>query len=215
MLTNRQLEVLREKLEGLQNPLFLYDNDADGFCSYILLRRWLGRGKGVAVRSHPDIDLRYLHKAQELNCDAIIVLDRPLLGNSFVEEAEKLQLPLIWIDHHDVNSPHYAHAHVQLFNPTQQSDKNKKSSEPTSYLCYELTGRAEDMWIALMGCIADHFLPDFAKNFGEKYPEFWASKKLIHGPFDAYYGTELGKLAQAVGVGLKDSISNVLYLQHL
>ena len=49
MLTNKQIEEIKEHLEKAQNPLFFYDNDADGLCSFLLLRRYLGRGKGVGV----------------------------------------------------------------------------------------------------------------------------------------------------------------------
>lgn len=207
MSINDSLEKMRAELERAQNPVFLYDNDADGFCSFILLRRWLGRGKGVAVRSHPDLDVRYVKKVQELKADAIVVLDRPLLGESFVSEIEALQLPLIWIDHHNVNSPHYEHPHVKLFNPTREFGRE----EPTSYWAYELAQRKEDDWIAIMGCVSDHFLPSFAKEFGLRHPELWGK---VRKPFDAYYGTELGRLARAIGFGLKDSVTHVVYLQN-
>jgi hypothetical protein len=63
-----------------------------------------------------------------------------------------------------------------------------------------------------MGCIADHFLPDFSKEFEEKYPEFW--KADVSDPFEAYFGTELGEIAQALNFGLKDSVSNVVKMQN-
>ena len=79
MLTEKQFEELREHLEKAQNPVFLYDNDADGFCSFVLLRRFIGRGKGVAVRTYPEIDIGYAKRAKELGADYIFVLDRPFL----------------------------------------------------------------------------------------------------------------------------------------
>ena len=94
MLTKKQLGEMREHLEKAQNPVFLFDNDVDGLCSYVLLRRFLGRGKGVAVKSHPEIDARYAKKVQELNGDAVIVLDRPYLGKDFVDEISSMHLPI-------------------------------------------------------------------------------------------------------------------------
>jgi len=211
MLSLTKLAELRGKLEASQNPIFLYDNDADGFCSFVLLRRFLGRGKGVAVRSHPDIDVGYARKARELNADYVFVLDRPFLGDAFVKEIEEMHLPLIWIDHHDVVSPHHEHPAVLTFNPTLNKSK-QKSGEPVTYWCYQLTQRTEDAWVALMGCIADHYLPDFASVFAKKHPDLWGVR--IRAPFDAYYGTEIGLLARALGYGLKDSVTHVVYLQN-
>ena len=209
MLTTAQLVDLRERLERSQNPIFIYDNDADGLCSYVLLRRFLGRGKGMAVRTHPDIDAGYARKAQSLGADLVIVLDCPFLGDAFVEELVKASIPILWIDHHVVDSSHYTHSHVTAFNPARSV---KPSAEPVTYWCYKTTQRTEDMWIALMGCVADHYLPAFARTVGKLYPEFW--KQGIRKPFEAYYDSELGTLARALGFGLKDSVSHVVYLQN-
>ena len=63
----------------------------------------------------------------------------------------------------------------------------------------------------MIGCIADHYLPEFASKFAEKYPEFWGNVK---EPFEAYYNTEIGKIAQAFNFGLKDSTTNIISLQN-
>src|SRR3989344_2168231 len=102
MFTPQQEKELKEHLEKAQNPVFYYDNDADGLCSYLLLRRYLGRGKGVAVKSYPDLNAQYASKAKEFNSDYVFVLDKPLLSQEFVKEIDEMQIPLVWIDHHDV-----------------------------------------------------------------------------------------------------------------
>jgi len=157
MLTKKQLSEIRAHLEKAQNPIFLFDNDVDGLCSYVLLRRFIGRGKGVAVKSHPEIDARYAKKVQELGGDYVFVLDRHSLGKEFIQEIASLQLPIVWIDHHDVDIENYEYDSLYHFNP---SKGKKKSTEPTTYLCYRSAGRVEDLWIALAGCISDHYLPD-------------------------------------------------------
>ena len=48
MLSEKQMQELKEHLDRAQNPLFFFDNDADGLCSFLLLARYIGRGKGVA-----------------------------------------------------------------------------------------------------------------------------------------------------------------------
>lgn len=211
MLSSDQLADLRATLERSQNPVFLYDNDADGLCSYVLLRRFLGRGKGIAVRTHPDIDIGYATKAMSLGADLIVVLDCPFLGDAFVSEIAAAGLPLVWIDHHVVDSPHYTHSSVQVFNPALAKG-DTWSDEPVTYWCYEATRQTDSLWIAMMGCIADHFLPPFASDFAKRYPDLWRTG--IRRPFDAYYESDIGNLAQAIGFGLKDSVSHVVYLQN-
>jgi len=60
MISQNKLEELRENLENSQNPLFFFDNDTDGLCAFLILRRALGRGRGVAIKSFPDLKDQYL-----------------------------------------------------------------------------------------------------------------------------------------------------------
>ncbi len=207
MLSEKEINEARDHLESAQNPIFLYDNDLDGLCSYIILRRFIGRGKGVAIRTHPNIDTGYIRKIQEFNSDYVFVLDKPSIGKSFADEVSSLGIPLVWIDHHDLDERYEG---VFSYNPAKSKDK---SMQPTTYLSYKITGeRKEDMWIAVIGCISDNFMPEFYKEFEKEYPEF--SKKGIKSAFDAYYGTEIGFLAKALSFGLKDSITHVVQLQN-
>ena len=34
------------------------------------------------------------------------------------------------------------------------------------------------MWLAMAGCIADNFIPDFTEDFIEQYPLLWKKKSL-------------------------------------
>lgn len=199
---------IREHLDKAQNPIFFYDNDADGLCSYVLFRKFIDRGKGVVIRSHPNIDVGYTRKIYELNADYIFVLDRPILGKAFVDEISKLQLPIVWIDHHDADNEDYGYDNLFRYNP---GIGKKKSSEPVTYWAYKITKREEDSWIAVMGCIADHYMPDFSEDFAKRYREYWGK---VEKPFEAYYETGIGLLARAIGFGLKDSVTHVIYLQN-
>ncbi len=215
MLTEKQVSEIRGHLEKAQNPIFYYDNDADGLCSFLLLRRFLGRGYGVAIRSYPDLDETYLKKVEQLKADYIFVLDKPLIAREFIEEADSMQIPVVWIDHHDMKVEETMKdlkefKNFHLYNSAL--NKKNRQSEPTSYLAYKIAERKEDMWIAFMGCIADHYMPDFSEEFAKKYPEFW--NKDVKKPFDVYYRTEIGRIAIALNFGLKDSISHVVELQN-
>src|SRR3989338_9143033 len=121
MLTEKQLQEIREHLEKAQNPVFFYDNDADGLCSYVILRRFIGRGKGVVIRSFPDLNASYAKKAQELNADYVFVLDKPVVSKEFIEEIDKLGLPLVWIDHHEIESSldKIGYKHLFVYNPAK------------------------------------------------------------------------------------------------
>jgi len=213
MLSKKQSEEIIEHLEKAQNPVFLYDNDADGLCSFVLLRRFIGRGKGVAIRSYPELDAGYARRARELGADYIFVLDKPLLSKGFLEETDRMQIPLVWIDHHEIpeqKSLAGKFENTYLYNPSHKNGKNK-SFEPVTAIAYGITKRKEDVWLAMMGCIADHYLPRFSQEFQEKYPDMWGDVK---EPFDAYYGTEIGRVAQAINFGLKDSVSKVVEMQN-
>ncbi len=210
MLSKKQVSEIFEHLEKAQNPVFLYDNDADGLCSYVLFRRYLGRGKGVAVRTYPEIDIGYAKKIQELGADYVFVLDKPFLGTAFLQELENLHLPIVWIDHHLVDRSKYTYSNLIVYN---SADKKGKA-EPVTALAYQITKRVEDLWIAMMGCIADHHWPSFSNEFSKLYPDFWIKKK-TKKPFDIYYSSEIGLVARAIGFGLKDSVSHVVYLQNL
>lgn len=219
MLSESQIEKIRDHLARAQNPVFYYDNDADGLCAFLLIRRYIGRGYGVAVRSYPDLDVSYAKKVEQLKADYVFVLDKPFVSKDFIEELDRMQIPVVWIDHHELDIKIEESAeelsemfkNFSMYNPALNKG-DEQSSEPTSYLAYKITKRKEDMWIALMGCIADHYFPDFTREFAERYPEFWS--KDVEEPFDVYYKTEIGRLAMGLNFGLKDSVSHVVQMQN-
>lgn len=209
MISKEEVSEIKEHLERAQNPVFFYDNDADGLCSYVLLRRFLGRGKGVAIRTHPDIDIGYARKVQELKADYVFVLDKPILGEDFIREMGQMGIPIVWIDHHDVEIG--KQENVFVYNSLKKGSKN---AEPVTYICYNVTKRKEDLWLAMIGCIADNFMPEFAEEFAGMHKGFWGAKKEIKKPFDVYYKAGIGLLARALAFGLKDSVTNVVKLQN-
>ncbi|MDP3698040.1 MAG: hypothetical protein Q8R47_00485, partial [Nanoarchaeota archaeon] len=97
MLTALQITVLQEALQNAKNPLFLYDADADGLCSFLLLYRIHKEGKGIRVSASSTIDSQFITKVQEISPDAIFVLDIPMMEQQFVDA---VKVPIFWIDHH-------------------------------------------------------------------------------------------------------------------
>ncbi|MGD9276023.1 MAG: DHHA1 domain-containing protein [Candidatus Pacearchaeota archaeon] len=202
MLTQKQVKEIREHLERAQNPVFFFDNDQDGLCSFLLLQRFIERGKGVAIKSFPGLTKEYFRRANELNADYIFILDKPDVADEFFREARQVNIPIVWIDHHDMGKPK-KRENVFYFNPSL----GKKDYEATSLFCYQVSGKKEDLWIAVAGCIADAFVPPFYEEFKKTNPDLTIDSD---NALDIYYTSEIGKVAKIFGAGLKDKTSNVV-----
>jgi len=203
MLTKKQVQEIKEHLEKAQNPLFFFDNDPDGLCSFLLLQRYIGRGKGVPVRSFPSLDKSYFRKINELNPDYIFILDKPIVSPDFFEEIDKLNLPVVWIDHHDVDKstiPSFVNYYNPLFN-------KPKRNEPVTALCSQINDKKEDSWIGVVGCISDNFVPKFYKTFRQQFPDLSIDSKKA---FEIFYKAKVGKIAKLFLFALKDRTTNVI-----
>ena len=203
MLTEKQILEIREHLEKAQNPLFFFDNDDDGLVSFLLLRRFINRGKGIAIKSFPDLNLSYYKRVKELNPDYVFILDKPIVSNEFLTKLKEENLQVVWIDHHQVEKP-LIEENVYYYNPYF----NNKSNEPVSYICYKVVNKKEDVWLGIIGCISDCYMPDFYKEFAEKYPNL--TKKNPKSAFDLVYDSEIGKITRILDFSLKDSTTNVV-----
>jgi len=203
MLTKKQVSEVREHLERAQNPIFFFDNDQDGLCSFLLLQRYLGRGKGIPIKSFPELAPEYFRRIKELEADYVFILDKPVVSREFFEMIHQVNIPIVWIDHHLVDKtkiPEFVNYYNPVFN-------KKKSEEPVTALCYQITEKKEDIWIAVVGCISDRFFPDFYSEFEKKYPDLTIKSKK---PFDIFYKSQLGKIVKLFGAGLKDRTTNVI-----
>ncbi|MBU0958844.1 MAG: hypothetical protein KKB31_02745 [Nanoarchaeota archaeon] len=204
MLTEKQISQIKEHLDRAQNPVFFFDNDPDGLCSFLLLQRYIGRGKGVAIKSFPGLAVNYFRKVHELNADYVFILDKPVVDDDFFKELEKINMPTVWIDHHEVQVeiPKFVSYYNPLFNKTP-------TNEPVTALCYQISQRKEDAWIALFGSISDMFIPEFYNDFVKEYPELAIASKDI---FEIRYKSRVGEMINIVSNGLKDTISNVVLM---
>lgn len=202
MLTKKQIKEIREHLEKAQNPIFFFDNDPDGLCSFLLLQRYIGRGKGVPIKSFPEMNAEYFRKVRELNADYIFILDKPIVSKEFLDEVKNFNLPVVWIDHHEVQIeiPDFVHYYNTSLN-------RMKKNEPVTYLCYKITERKEDLWLGVVGCIFDRYVPDFYSKFCKKYPDLSIKSK---DAFDIFYKSQIGKIVKMFCFSLKDRISNVV-----
>ncbi len=183
MLTAPQITLLQEALQNAKNPLFLYDADADGLCSFLLLYRLHKEGKGIRVSATSTIDSQFIAKVQEISPDAVFVLDVPMMEQQFVDA---VKLPIYWIDHHQPQNI----KNVRYFNPRIQ---DPDAYVPTTRMAYQVSQNPDDLWIATAGCLADWHLPDFIDQFIEKYPELLPAKSDLA---TALYKHPVGKLVK-------------------
>ena len=202
MISQAQLQEIRERLEASQNPLFFFDNDVDGLCTFLILRRAIDRGRGVVIKSFPDLKEQYLKKVEELDPDAIFILDKAELSPKFAEVVEQRGIPMIWIDHHETKTPKETIEKTAYYNSLPEA-------EPTTYIAQKVFNRQEDLWLAIIGCIGDVYMPDFAEKFAEQNPELLPSQI---SAFDALHSTEIGKMIRMLNFGLMDTTTNVVTL---
>ena len=192
MLDNDQLNELKEKLENSSNPLFLFDNDSDGFCSAILLMRALDRGTALPIKSFPDLDKNLIQRIKEIIPDTLFILDKPLTNKEFLEEMKELNIPVVVIDHHELNDVTKLASYYNTF----------PSSEPTSFIAQKIFNRKKDEWISMIGCTYDVFKPDFSKDFAKQFPELYNDSL---DAFETLHNSDVGKLTRMISLSLKTS----------
>lgn len=209
MITKKELKMLCEELLSSAKPLIFFDDDPDGTASYILfykfLKGYVDDVRGIIVKSGPELeDEMFVRNVHEYDPDKVFVLDKPILNQDFVDQLHK---PVVWLDHH----PLLERRGVRYYNPLKhKSKKYVPDNRPTSYWAYEAVKNENDMWIAMVGCTSDWFIPDFYKKFSEKYPELLPKDLKIKNPGTVLYETKLGLLCKIIGFNLKYSSKDAM-----
>lgn len=196
MLTPTQVALLQQELKTAKNPLFIHDDDADGLASFLLLYRVYREGKGIIHKAAPRIDARMLRKVEELNPDKIFILDVPIVEQEFIDGAKR---PIFWIDHHQP----LERKNIHYFNPRL---KDPHAYVPTTRMAYQVSANPNDLWIAVAGCLADWYLPDFLDQFETKFPHLVKNSKDLE---DAVYHQPIGKMVKVFFFLLKGPTSEV------
>lgn len=194
-----QLGKIRDELDSCKRPLYLFDDDPDGLCSFLLLYRYKKEGKGVVVKSSPKVGTEFMNKVEEYGPDKIFILDKPMLSQDFVDEAK---VPIVYVDHHEVQQLQ----NVVYFNPKNYDDPENEGNGCTTYWCHKVVDN--DMWITMIGCIADWYVPPFLDEFVKKYPDLLA--KEYNQPEKILYETKIGELSRVFSMILKGKTTDVM-----
>jgi len=185
-LTQKQIEQIKDELITCKRPLFFFHDDPDGVACFLLFYKIVGEGKGVIIKTTPRIDEKFIHKVDEYQPDKIFILDIAMVEQEFLDA---VKVPVIWVDHH---APQQRQK-VKYFNPRVA---NIEDNFPASYICWQVVKNdiPEDLWIAAIGSIGDWFMPDFADEFSEQYPDLLSQE--VRNPDEALFNTKLGTLTK-------------------
>lgn len=176
MLSEKQAAFLRQELEAAKNPFFFYDSDADGLSAFLLLYRMHREGKGISINTST-LTSQSLRKVVELHPDKIFILDIPKVDQEFLDGVKR---PVFWLDHHQPQERQFVH----YYNPRVH---DPDAYVPTTRMTWQVSQRSEDLWIAMVGCLADWYWPDFAVEFQQRYPMLLSedvdlAKAVYHSP---------------------------------
>ncbi len=189
---------IRRELDECKNPLFFHHDDPDGLCSFLLFYHYKKEGTGVVVKSQPCVNEQFLAKVREVQPDKIFIMDLALVSQEFIDEAK---VPIIWIDHHE---PQRMQGNVKYYNPRVHDPKD---GVPASYLCYHVTNREQDLWLAMVGIVGDWHLTELAAEYSKKFPDLLPPT--VTTPEQALFDTKIGLLAKIFSFVLKGSTKDV------
>ncbi len=196
MLTQEQIKTFREEINTAKQPFYLFDDDPDGLCSFLLLYRMNREGRGMAVKSIPTVDTKFVRKVKEYHPDKVFILDMPIVEQDFIDQVKS---PIFWLDHH----PPLDRTNINYFNPRIADDS---AYIPTTLMAYHIADNPKDIWLAMIGCLSDYCLPDFTEEFSKQFPDILTETK---DKDKIIFETTLGKLIRIFSFILKGKTSDM------
>ena len=199
MIPKKELDEIRNELIECQNPFFFFHDDCDGLCSFLLLQRFKGEGRGHVVKQRPYIEEDFTRFVPD-ECDKIFILDIAVVKQEFVDSIKK---PVVWIDHHTPIKI----SKCKYFNPRIS---HPDEYVPASAVCYEAV--KQDLLIAALGTIGDLGQMPFLKDFFKEYKHLLGKKKfkiVLKDLFDITFRTKFGKLVHILEFNLKGKTKDI------
>jgi len=202
MLTQKQIEEIRAYLKKSENPLFFFDDDPDGLCSYLILKKYIDKGHGVVLKTKPILDLDLYRKVTEYSPDFVFILDIPVVTQDFID---KINVPIIWLDHHQPLERKGVHYYNPMLN-------NPQDNRPTTYWSYKIA-EEKFLWLATLGTLSDWHYPEFIPEFIKQYPHLLHKK--IKSADQAIFDSKFGELIILFLLLLKGPTSKVHRMANL
>jgi len=194
MLSDKQLQDIRNLLEESTNPLFFFDDDADGLVAFLLLMKHYQKGNFVCMKVSPLAESLYSKKVEEYHPDLVVVLDRAMLSQETIDD---LNVPILWLDHH---TP-VERKGVHYFNPMTGTPKDNL---PTSYWAYRVV--RDHAWLAVIGVVSDWCVPP------DDLLEHFSFRDMLAGattPPQMLFDTPYGRLVKVFNFALKGTTTHM------
>lgn len=187
----------RKAIKNSHRPLIFFDDDCDGLSSFLQVYKVVGDGRGIPVKDSPVVGTRYNRKVDDYSPDLVVILDKPGAEQDFLD---KISQKVYWLDHHEPQNP----KGVKYLNPRVHKDSD---NAPTSYWMYKIL--KQNLWIAMVGVVADWHLPDdMAKKFRKEYPDLLPED--ITTPEAAIHDSLVGKLTRIWSFNLKGTVADTM-----
>ena len=199
MIPENDIKLIREKLKESARPLFLFDDDADGVSSFVMMYKLAEDGKGICVKGKPIVEASYLRKIDEFSPDIVFILDKPMVEQELIDGISQ---EIIWLDHHPVQE----NKGVNYYNPRLHDNEDNR---PTSYWAYQICKEdvPEALWLASIGVVGDWSLA-LKEEFCKKYPDLLPCETKT-AP-EALFNTKLGELVKIIDFNLKGTTTEVM-----
>jgi hypothetical protein len=193
-----KLAKAKSLISSAERPIFFFDDDVDGLCSFLVLYRMMRAGKGHIMKTKPVVEHHLLRNVQDYNADLVVILDMPNVDPGFVDECP---VPIIWLDHHEPAS--YA-GEALYINPLEHN----KQAYPTSYWAYLIAEDEENLWRAETGVISDwQIVPPLHEEAQERLASL--VPKGHTKPQEFLFDSPIGNLIKIFMFNLKGSSSDV------
>ena len=151
------------KIEKNDEVVIIYNNDADGICSCVLIDKFLMEKTGkksFSISQPMPMDKNLIQRIQTTLPTKIIFLDLAVDQQQTILKKLGSICDILIVDHHqfikDMSSNSVVH-----YNPRFDKPRIYQS---TSYLIYKICSKLMDMsdslWISVIGMIADYNLKD-------------------------------------------------------
>ncbi|MBT3297330.1 DHH family phosphoesterase [archaeon] len=196
MLSTKEVKEIREALQSFKSPLFIYDDDPDGLCSFLLLYDYVKEGRGVILKTSSSVDANFIKLIHLYQFDSVFILDTPIVEQDFIDQ---IKVPVYWVDHHEVLKRN----NVKYYNPRKN---DPEAYIPTTRMAYQVNPNPDKLWLAMLGCLSDYMIPDFKNEFLKRYPDLMDKKSEIG---DALFKDQIGELERVFRFLLKGKSSEV------